>query len=135
MTRTSVRLPAKMFVVVGVLVAGATLVYAANSAREAAVAARHAVLASKAANLKVVHTHLHHVVNCLVGPKGEGFDSGAANPCAALGNGAIPDATDAAMKATLMKALETANAGLGSNDLQAAQKDASETAAILEEVK
>ncbi len=78
-----------------------------------------------------MHTHLHHVVNCLVGPKGEGFDANEANPCASLGDGAIPDTTDSAMKTMLMDALKTANAGLGSDDLATAQKNAAETAATL----
>jgi hypothetical protein len=117
------------------LLGATTLVYAADGAKEAAMAARHATLASKADNINIVHKHLHHVVNCLVGPKGEGFDAKEANPCAALGDGAIPDTTDSAMKTTLMDALKSANAGLASDDLAAAQKDASETAATLEKAK
>src|ERR1700752_2576602 len=57
-------------------------------------AATHAGLAAQAADIGGVHTHLHHALNCLVGPKGTGFDAKEMNPCAQAGNGAIPDATD-----------------------------------------
>ncbi|MGE5245276.1 MAG: hypothetical protein ACM3SQ_13685 [Betaproteobacteria bacterium] len=116
------------------LLAAATMVYAADAAKEAAMAARHAGLASKAADITQVHMHLHHAVNCLVGPKGEGFDASEANPCASLGNGAIPDATAPAMRTTLEAALKSATAGLASSDLQTAQKDAAETAETLKKV-
>jgi len=135
MTGKSIRIQAVAFAGVVALLAATTLVYAADSAKEAETAAHHATLASKADNIDIVHKHLHHVVNCLVGPKGEGFDAKEANPCAALGDGAIPDTTDSAVKTTLMDALKTANAGLASDDLSAAQKDASETAATLAKVK
>ena len=130
MHRTSIRLAAAVVGAVA-LVGLSAFAYAADAAKEADMAARHAGLASKATDIKVVHTHLHHVVNCLVGPKGEGFDAKEANPCAALGNGAIPDSTDSMMKTMLEDALKAANAGLASDDLAAAQKDAAQAAASL----
>ena len=75
--------------------------------------------------------HLHHTVNCLVGPKGQGFDAKEANPCQKLGNGAIPDTTDSATKAKLTAALASAQAGLKSEDLSAAKKSATEAQAAL----
>ena len=51
--------------------------------------------------LKTVQMHLHHAVNCLVGPAGKGFDASAGNPCGKAGAGAIPDSTDSAQKAKL----------------------------------
>jgi len=36
-------------------------------------AANHAGLAANAGAIEMVHTHLHHVLNCLVGPGGDGF--------------------------------------------------------------
>ena len=41
----------------------------------------HATLAQKATTVDATHTHLHHVINCLVGAEGEGFDSSVVNPC------------------------------------------------------
>jgi hypothetical protein len=75
--------------------------------------------------------HLHHTVNCLVGPKGQGFDAKEANPCQKLGNGAIPDTTDSALKAKESAALAKAESGLKSDDLTAARKAATEAQAAL----
>ena len=126
MTRTSIRLPLALIGASALLVFGASA-YAGDSMKEAATAAQHAGLAAKGANINQVHMHLHHAVNCLVGPKGEGFDPNNANPCAAAGDGAIPDATDDAMKTKLEGALKTAMMGLHTDDMAAAQKAAMET--------
>jgi len=91
----------------------------------------HADLAGKAANLDGVHMHLHHAVNCLVGPNGAGYDAKQMNPCANAGNGAIPDTTDAAQKKTLDEALKSAQAGIAETDLAKAQADATSAAAKL----
>jgi hypothetical protein len=104
---------------------------AADPAQEASTAATHAGLAAQGAAVDQVHMHLHHAVNCLVGPKGRGFDANEANPCQKLGDGAIPDTTDAAAKAKLTTALASAEAGLKSDDLAAARKAAAETQAEL----
>ncbi len=104
---------------------------AADAAKEAATGGMHAGLAAKAATIEQVHMHLHHAVNCLVGPKGQGFDAKEANPCQALGDGAMSDASDPATKAKLTSALARAQAGLKSTDLAAAQKAAAEAEAAL----
>jgi hypothetical protein len=88
----------------------------------------HAGLAAQAATIEQVHMHLHHTVNCLVGPTGQGFAAKEANPCQKLGNGAIPDTTDSGTKAKLTAALAKAQAGLKSEDLTAAKKAATEVA-------
>ncbi len=104
---------------------------AADAAKEAATGGVHAGLAAKAATIEQVHMHLHHAVNCLVGAKGQGFDAKEANPCQSLGDGAIPDTTDAATKTKLTAALAHAQAGLKSNDLAVAQKAAADTEAAI----
>jgi hypothetical protein len=104
---------------------------AADAAKEAATGATHAGLAAKGATIEQVHMHLHHAVNCLVGPKGRGFDAKEANPCQALGDGAIPDTTDPAAKAKLTAALARAQAGLKASDLAAARQAAVDTEAAL----
>jgi hypothetical protein len=104
---------------------------AADAAKEAAISEMHAGLAAKSATIEQVHMHLHHAVNCLVGPVGGGFDAKEGNPCQKLGDGAIPDTTNAATKAKLTSALAKAQAGLKSEDLTAAQKAASEAQAAL----
>jgi len=51
----------------------------------------HAGFAAKYDTLKEVTLHLHHVVNCLVGPKDKMFDASAGNPCEGQGNGIAVD--------------------------------------------
>jgi len=117
--------------VTGILTVSLASAQAAEPAQEAATAATHAGLAVQGAAIEQVHMHLHHTVNCLVGPKGQGFDAKEANPCQKLGNGAIPDTTDAALKAKETAALAKAEAGLKSDDLTAAKKAATEAQAAL----
>ena len=100
----------------------------ADVAAQLTVAQTHAGMAAKAADLKMVQTHLHHAVNCLVGPAGAGFDAAAGNPCAKAGTGAIPETTDAAQKAKLEAAVAKATPGFAPTDLAAAQKAAQDTA-------
>ena len=107
----------------------------ADVSAELVVASQHAGLAAKAGTIDMVHMHLHHAVNCLVGPAGAGFDASNANPCAKAGSGAIPDSMDAGQKAKLQTALKTAQAGLASSDLATAQKDATDTSATIDSAK
>lgn len=97
-------------------------------------AAMHAGLAAQASDVAGVHTHLHHAVNCLVGPGGPGFDSKELNPCANTGGGAIPDSSDPATKQALESAVAKANSGIAATDLASAQKDAAATQALLKSV-
>jgi hypothetical protein len=124
---TQLSLAGIVTVLVSVLPASAQ----ADPAQEVATGAMHAGLAAQAATIEQVHMHLHHAVNCLVGPGGQGFDAKEANPCQKLGNGAIPDATDSATKAKLTAALAKAQAGLKSDDLTTAKKAATEAQAAL----
>lgn len=105
--------------------------FAADAAKEIQTAATHAGYATEATVLKTVQAHLHHTVNCLVGPKGIGFDAKQLNPCKDQGNGAIPDTADAAKKKQLEAALASAKAGLKATTLAAAKADAQKTAASL----
>jgi len=118
-------------IVAGTLIALPGSAQAADPAQQVATAAQHAGLAAQAASVEQVHMHLHHTVNCLVGPKGQGFDGKAGNPCQTLGNGAIPDTADQASQAKLTAALAKAQAGLKTDDLTAARKAATETQAAL----
>lgn len=100
-------------------------VLAADAPKEISTAATHAGLAAGSTDLKMVRTHLHHVVNCLVGPSGSGFDGSVGNPCKDQGDGAIMDAP-ADKQAVLTSALTKATAMLGSTDLAAAKAGAAE---------
>jgi hypothetical protein len=54
-------------------------------------ATTHAGFAAKYEALKEVTMHLHHTLNCLVGPQAKRFDAAAGNPCQGQGNGYLPD--------------------------------------------
>ncbi|MEJ0028125.1 MAG: hypothetical protein WDN01_19025 [Rhizomicrobium sp.] len=110
-------------------------VLAADPAGEIVTAQTHADLASQASDMAGTQMHLHHALNCLVGPGGPGFDPKNMNPCANSGNGAIPDTADAAKKKKLEAAADTTRAGLAAADLKTAQKDATDAATELTAIK
>ncbi len=120
---------------VAALLLGPLPVFAADASGEIVTAATHADLAAKAADLAGVQMHLHHAVNCLVGPSGTGFDAKSMNPCANSGGGAIPDTADAAKKAALEAAAAKARSGLAAADLATARKAAEDTATALKAIK
>jgi hypothetical protein len=96
----------------------------ADQAQEISTAATHAGLAQKAGDLRGIHMHLQHVVNCLGGPNADGFDASPGNPCNGQGNGAIPDTTDAAKKQALTAAMQQARAGVAEGDIGVARRTA-----------
>lgn len=105
----------------------------AAAAKQAATAAAHAGMSLGSTDLKTAHLHLHHVVNCLVGPSGWGFDAKAGDPCKGMGEGAIVDAKgDTAMEARLHKALADARGGLKTKSLAATHADAQRVMKILQ---
>jgi hypothetical protein len=107
----------------------------ADAASEIATAAQHAGLAVAASNLPQTHMHLHHVMNCLVGPKDGDFDRTSMNPCAQLGNGAFPDESNPDIKAKLQSAMSAAGDGIASSDEATAKKNAAMVKTILEAIK
>jgi hypothetical protein len=118
-------------VMIAALGAGALLFSTAafaDLASELTTAQTHAGLAAKAPTVDGVHMHLHHALNCLVGPGGAGFDTGNANPCANAGKGILVDSTDAAQKAKLQMAVTHAQEGIAATDLATAQAAANATA-------
>jgi hypothetical protein len=100
-------------------------VAAADAQQAIGIAAQHAGLAANAGNINVVHTHMHHVLNCLVGPGGDGFDAMPGNPCAMAG-GAIPQENNAATKTKLLNVAAQIRAGIGESDMAAAKKIATD---------
>ena len=101
--------------------------------KQVGTASAHAGMALGAADLKMTHTHLHHVVNCLVGPSGKEFDSHEENPCKGQGHGAIVDAKgDAASESRLHAALTEAEHGLKSTTLDGAHADAQQVLTALQ---
>ena len=94
-------------------------------AKQMGTASAHAGMALGAADLKLAHTHLHHVINCLVGPSGKAFDAQEEDPCKGMGQGAIVDAKgDAASESKLHTALTQAEHGVKTTTLDDAHADA-----------
>jgi hypothetical protein len=116
------------------IIAGAA-VAAVSLPAEISNARTHANNAANAPTLDAVHTHMHHALNCLVGPKGEGFDAGQMNPCTNAGNGAIVDETDAAKKAKLEDAKASLMKGLTQTDLKTAQASAASAVTAISSVQ
>ena len=98
---------------------------AADAKQAETIAANHAGLAANAANINLVHTHMHHVLNCLVGPGGDGFDAMPGNPCAMAG-GAIPQEANAEMKTKLLNVAAAVRAGIGEANIADAKKIATD---------
>ncbi|HET6725948.1 MAG TPA: hypothetical protein VFH85_08085 [Gammaproteobacteria bacterium] len=111
------------------------IAFAGNNAvkQEVTTAHAHALMAAGASSIKMTHAHLHHVINCLVGPNDAAFDSSAANPCKGMGSGALPDAAgQAKLHQALKNALASARAGVKEDDLKEAQRSAQEAAQALQ---
>lgn len=98
-------------------------------------ATEHAQYAAEATTIAEAHAHLHHALNCIVGPAGQGFDSKQMNPCAGSGNGIIPDESDAAAKTALEGAAAKARDGLATDDMAKAKADATAVAGVLKGLK
>lgn len=107
-----------------------TAVAQADGPQAIATAAQHAGFAASSGDIEGVHRHLHHTLNCLVGPDGEGFDQSQGNPCANAG-GAIPQTADAEVKEKLEGLAAQVRTAIASSDLAAAQQVATSVQAAL----
>jgi len=114
-----------------VLVPGAAL---ADGPSEIVLAKLHAGFAAGSASIAMVHAHLHHALNCLVGPGGPGFDAAVMNPCAYSGHGAIPD-SGVLKSLSLKAAADEARKGIAEPDLAKAQADAAQLKTMLEKAQ
>jgi hypothetical protein len=64
---------------------------AGDPSAELNTAVTHAGFAAKYETMKEITLHLHHALNCLVGPQDKLFDAAAGNPCQGQGNGYLSD--------------------------------------------
>lgn len=104
------------------------------ASKQAGIASAHAGMALGATDLNTAHMHLHHVINCLVGPSGKAFDKQQADPCKGMGNGALVDAKgDAAAEARLHMALTDAEHGVKAATLEGAHADAQKALTTLQQ--
>ncbi len=115
------------FVFATLLLPGSAL---ADAHSQIVLAGQHAGLASQSTDITLLRSHLHHALNCLVGPGGPGFDAHEMNPCANAGNGAIPDA-GLLKRLPLQTAAAEARAGIAEPNLAKAQLHAVKTVEML----
>jgi hypothetical protein len=106
-----------------------------DAAKETQTAAVHAGYAKAANAVGMVQLHLHHALNCLVGPGGKGYDAAPGDPCKGMGNGAVNDVGDAKKKDLLQKAVEAAVSGIAATDVAAAKKNAAEAESLLKQAQ
>jgi hypothetical protein len=119
-------------IVLAGLVAAVPALADADVAKEIATAEAHAGFAVKAADMKGLQMHLQHVVNCMVGPNGKGFDAAPGNPCKDQGAGVMPDFKGTrAKRASLQKALDAARAGLKATDVAVAREKATDAGELI----
>lgn len=101
--------------------------------KQVSTATAHAALALGAADLKMTQVHLHHVINCLVGPAGEGYDATQDNPCKGMGQGAMVDAKgDSTRESQLQAAVTQATQGLKAATVSEAHADAQKVLSTLQ---
>lgn len=108
--------------------------------KEIAAAKIHAQVAAHADSLKMVQLHLHHVINCMVGARGNDYSAAAealaAVPCTGpgLGNGAAADSSaDPALHTLMREVLQNALAGVHAQALPAARQDADHVLKLLDQ--
>ena len=103
----------------------------ADAPQALATAARHAGMAAAADDIAGARRHLHHALNCLVGPNGEGFDEAAGTPCSDAG-GAIPQTTAAQIRDSLQQVAMNVRDALENGDLAGIRNVALSTQETLE---
>ena len=125
-----------LFLLANVALVASSIVLAAEGAakKQVMTAEQHATFASKAENVDGTQLHLHHVINCLVGPGGDGFDAKAGNPCKDQGNGALNDMSiSMEEQQTLQQVLALAKLGTQIKSYKAAHDTAMAVRDLLEE--
>lgn len=98
-------------------------------------AIEHAGFAADAADHASAMRHLGHVLNCLAGPDGEGFDGSWGHPCGSLGAGILVDLAADPAAADVLVLARGAHAlaldGVGESGIAAVQAAAMGVRALL----
>ena len=134
-TKPAAKLLAGTAALACVLMSASAALAAGDAVREMRTAGVHAGYAKQATAIGMVHAHLHHALNCLVGPGGNGYDAAPGDPCKGMGNGAVNDVGDARKKALLQKAVDAAQAGIAATDVTGAQEDAAEVESLVKQAQ
>jgi len=100
-----------------------------------ATAVQHAEFSMGAADIDMAVRHLGHVLNCIAGEGGEGFDGSWGHPCDGQGAGIMNDIAGHAAADDLMAVLRSAHglamAGVEAGSLGAVQAAAAGVRALL----
>lgn len=120
---------------VGAMVASSLALAAADATKEIQTAWTHAGFAAKGSSLDVVRLHLHHALNCLVGPGGKGYDAAPGDPCKGMGNGAIADSAGNSRKDKLEEAAAAAREGIADKIYSLSQAQAVRVQKLLKEAE
>lgn len=106
-----------------------------NLATQLATAITHAGFSANAEAIDMATTHLGHVLNCIVGTGGEGFNADWGNPCGSQGAGIMNELASHPQAADLQALVESARAlaaqGVTQTTLLAVQSAAAGAAALL----
>jgi hypothetical protein len=123
------------YAVASVLLQSGLATAAGDPSVELKTAMTHAGFAAKYEALKEVTMHLHHTLNCLVGPQDKLFDAAAGNPCQGQGNGYLPDLKAAKGETPAYYdawwAAQIAGQAVGSSSLESAKAAARIVSAVL----
>ena len=130
---SSTRFVMSLTLATGLFAAGLALA-SSHGAKQLQTAHEHATYAAKSETLEKHQMHLQHVVNCLVGKEGEGYDDSAGNPCDGMGEGAMHDmsGSDAANN-MLKQAAQLARIGTQMESAEATNHVAQAVVALLQE--
>ena len=111
-----------------------TALATASGSKKIQTAIKHAEFASTSKNANQIHLHLHHVINCLVGPEGAAYDPAAGDPCESEGGSALSD-LKGAPKEYLQQALDLAITGVNIGHRAPARNVAIAVDALLKEAQ
>lgn len=126
---------------VATVAVAATAPTPATTARQGVSNAKiHASVAAKVDTLQDVHLHLHHVLNCLVGPHGKLYSAKAealsAYHCDQLPYGAADDPhASAKVRKLADAAVHEARAGIHADTVQAGHRDAAQVIQTLDAIE
>ncbi len=106
-----------------------------NLATQLATAITHAGFSANAEAVEMATTHLGHVLNCIVGEGGEGFNADWGNPCGSQGAGIVNELASHPQAADLAGLVEAARGlaaqGVTQTSLVAVQAAAAGASALL----
>jgi hypothetical protein len=136
--RTLIKTAAALALALGLGYVSSQMIEAPSGAlaTELQTAIQHSGFSAGAEDLAMASRHLGHVLNCIVGEGGEGFNADWGNPCGGQGAGIINDLSShpqgADLQALVESARQLAAQGVTQQSLLAVQAAAAAVGAILQ---